>query len=193
MQTLDSLLAQAVPIEEALIIDDGAARIPHLWIDAAKRPDIADLTRVHHTEGDGDYTYRWLYVDEHLPEALIILQVDLERPVKERFTLVFPLPVSVPLLASIAQVRLLHLLTGTASAFPKMYDGPRKSFGMLLGNVAEGIRFTFDKRTSRGMHRHLRAWCKRHPRTDAEAWLAGLPASKAPKWWWPFGRGGKSK
>jgi hypothetical protein len=64
---------------------------PVIQVDATARPDLHDLARVHRSEGSFDTVTAWDFCISTGMTGLARLSVDINRPVKTRFTILFPL------------------------------------------------------------------------------------------------------
>ena len=67
-----------------------AGILPLLWLDAEHRPEVADLWRVHATEGCGDVRTRWVY-DLFAPTPTFFFVCQFQTPVCTTFSVAFPL------------------------------------------------------------------------------------------------------
>lgn len=91
-------------------IDDDGEHWPTAVIDAANHPDVADLARVHATEGIGDITTEALLVPIENGHVLL-LGIRVTRPVTCAFALAFSLPAQRQVLDEAADAG--HLLLAT--------------------------------------------------------------------------------
>lgn len=192
MPTIDDLVAQAVPIQDASVALDAIAHmyVPRVRIDVSQRPDLADLPRVYRMEGSGDYTYTWNYYDEFSADALFILLVRMERPVKAVFALLFPVSSSIEFLTTLAEAGRLGLVTGVLEEFSLLSIGADTSINLVPGSLQEGFSLSFDELSSHHMLVHLQDWCKRYPLADRDARREKRASNRRLRWWWPFGGSG---
>lgn len=93
----DRLRRAAVPLLGcgilALPTQDGSEiEMPIAYLDCRRRPDVADLARVHRLEGEGDQVATWTFcLAPGVPgvESLAVLDLRLVRPVRCRFSIAF--------------------------------------------------------------------------------------------------------
>lgn len=85
---VEELLRLAVPIISVDIRRVGPLDLTVVRFNAQKRPDVADLVRVHHREGVGAGDFRWVFaLDGRRPAAdMAILHAELRQPVKCSFS-----------------------------------------------------------------------------------------------------------
>lgn len=95
-----------------VILPDMPQPVPLVLVDAAKRPDVADLVRVHQLEGDGDIETRWrYYLSQSFAKA--VLDVEMSAPVRTSFALCFDLTEHFEALADMAEAGTLVMTTST--------------------------------------------------------------------------------
>ena len=75
---------------------------PVVFADMSTRPDVADLPRIHRTEGQGDATTCWDIGVIRGIAAIACVSIDLKRPVKCTFRVIFDLFKHAPILHRIA-------------------------------------------------------------------------------------------
>jgi hypothetical protein len=83
--------------------------LPLIWIDARHRPELADLWRVHATEGSGNVVTRWVY-DLFTPIPTFYLLCQFQAPVRITFSLAFPLANYADALETMARCHSIALL-----------------------------------------------------------------------------------
>lgn len=86
---------------------------PYVYADMSNRPDVFDLPRIHRTEGQGDATTCWDIGVIRGIAAIACVSIDLTRPVKCTFRVIFDLFKDAPILYRIA-ARGGFVLTGVA-------------------------------------------------------------------------------
>ena len=86
-----------------------AELLPLVWLDARHRPEIADLWRVHATEGGGNVLTRWVY-DLFVSPPTFYLVCQFQSPVRLTFSLAFPLTDYADALETIAQCHSIALI-----------------------------------------------------------------------------------
>jgi hypothetical protein len=109
--TFDELLTEALPIREFL--DAGPFDTVAARVDASRRPDVADLVRVHTAEGAGRVSTGWVYGVGADP-VRVFLVCRQEAPVRASFTLAFELPRDRDLLYRMADRGFLGLVPDLA-------------------------------------------------------------------------------
>lgn len=93
-------------VNAGVTLGDDGVTYPTVVLDAADRPDITDLPRVHALEGIGDLTTSAVRT-----RAGVDLTIELSRPVVARFTVRFRLPDHRVVLADAASTGTLLLAT----------------------------------------------------------------------------------
>ncbi|MGH2459043.1 MAG: hypothetical protein ACRDIY_09280 [Chloroflexota bacterium] len=78
----------SVPVVRCGILTLNCHDLPVTELGARTRPDLADLARVHRAEGAGDQTHAW-HAMLTPTGAVLILELELHRPVRCRCSLVF--------------------------------------------------------------------------------------------------------
>ncbi|MEM7287222.1 MAG: hypothetical protein AAF480_12785 [Actinomycetota bacterium] len=71
-----------IPIDAGRTIDEAGVELPTVVIDAADSPQVADLARVHATEGVGDIRTDAIRVDD-----LVLVGVRMTVPVRAAFAI----------------------------------------------------------------------------------------------------------
>ena len=89
---------------------------PTAVIDAADRPDVTDLARVHAIEGVGDITTTLVPVPVDEEHTVIVLLVTLTSPVVAEFGMAFLLPEHRGLLEDAAEAGCLLIATSRPGA-----------------------------------------------------------------------------
>ncbi len=108
-----SVSRQALPVIRAgLLLTGRETLLPAAWIDAAGRPDVADLPRVTHSESLQAVT-QWLF---DAGEQRIVLVVAAIEPVTCSFAVVFDARHHAPILAGAAEAEQLALVIGPPPA-----------------------------------------------------------------------------
>lgn len=92
--------------EVGYTIDDDGERLPTVTIDVSQSPDVADLARVHAIEGVGDVRTVAMREGE-----IVILGVQLTRPVGATFAVVFDYKSHREFLNEVAEVGTLVFAT----------------------------------------------------------------------------------
>src|SRR5205823_9487556 len=84
-------LAESLPITGTGICLQPAPpfAIPVVRVDAGKRPDVADLVRVHRLEGEGEVLSQWIYILDGEKLWWIFADCRVLRPARCRFLLAF--------------------------------------------------------------------------------------------------------
>ncbi len=98
-------------LEVGITWDEDGTASPTVVLDVTRRPDIADLPRVHALEGVGDIATTLALVG-----STALLTVTLTRPVRSEFTVAFVLPDHAEVLAHAALAGSLLLATTPPSA-----------------------------------------------------------------------------
>lgn len=113
--------------------DDGRV-IPAAVLDSAGRPDVADLIRVHASEGIGDLRCGVGLWDVGDPSGwLLRLEVTVDHPVACRFHVVLGWSASRAWLEAVANAGAVALATGDSEGRWLMLNVDPKRLGSLLG------------------------------------------------------------
>lgn len=116
--------AGGLPIRDAQICnmlapDYRVHQIAAVFVDAAKRPDMRDLLRVHRLEGGGQTRSAWRFA--MVPKnPLAILNTDFVEPVRCHVRLVFSIRKHRAFLNFVAVVEQLHMGIGGAPYTPQL-------------------------------------------------------------------------
>lgn len=88
--------------------------IAYLVIDTSRRPDVADIARVHLDEGPGQSHVWWEVADSG---RSLVLHCQVLRPAQCRFSVAIPLPVGESVLVAAAKI-------GAVVVMPNSSTGP---------------------------------------------------------------------
>lgn len=105
----------AVPVRSVgrTTVEGGDRPLPAILLDVTDRPDVADLARVHATEGMGDVRTAAAVLGHGDPSGWRLrLEVAVDRPVTCRFHVVLDLVESLGVLRDVAETGLLVFATG---------------------------------------------------------------------------------
>ena len=104
-------------------------RIAYIIFDPAGRPDVADIARVHMTEGAGQATTWFDVIDEG---RTLAMHVEVVAPVRCRFSLAVPVPAAAHTLAAGASI-------GAVVLMPVGSKGPTLQVAMRPEDVVEAL------------------------------------------------------
>ncbi len=97
-------------LDAGVTVGNDGVTYPTVVLDVAGRPDVADLARVHATEGIGDVA-----TSAAVTDAGMLLTVRLTRPVRASFSIAFSLPEHLEVLVHAAFTGSLLLATTVPS------------------------------------------------------------------------------
>lgn len=131
-----------------------------LWVDVAARPDVYDLGRVLRREGSGEASCRWSRCSGYQGAQSCVLSLLIQRPVRASFGLLFPLPDTIQLLASIAYTHSLVLCFGEPARADDI--GTTVSAAslseMLTADTTDLLSLQFDWQARDDLHTQLAEW-----------------------------------
>lgn len=102
--------ASSIPVRRVGLLLCGERALPVAELDARKRPDVADLPRIHRSEGAGDQRHA-IHAVLTPTGGIAVIALSLERPVRCRFSLVLDLAEHFDWLTRIARCGLLVTTT----------------------------------------------------------------------------------
>ncbi len=178
------LIAESLPLQDAMILgvvppQDGPGRLladelpPALslvWLDMSKRPALHDLGRVHMTEGEGEATFKWIYIDEDKNDCYFVLNIEMHKPVRETFRVPIRMQEWAALVEVLSTTGSLSILAGPPVAWRKLIQTMEPAALMqLIHNQARGdVTLEMNKETVAELRRHYETWMQRSVHKEEE-------------------------
>lgn len=155
----DSVARQAFP-RKGDILAQAAKVLSIVWVDIQNQPGLADLGRVHQSEGSGEAQFAWIYLQEQRPTSIFLLDVQMRKPVREAFHVPFRVEEWLMLLETISKHGEIWFVPGPALDWQPMLQamGPEAFTRVVQERCGSGVMLTLDPSTMRELAEHVRTW-----------------------------------
>lgn len=194
LQLQDALILGIVPPKEGIgrqLANALPEAMSFLWLDMSKRPALRDLARVHATEGEGEAVFKWVYIDEHKQNCYFVLNVNMQKPVRETFRIAIRMQEWAALVEVISTTGTMSIFAGPPIAWRqliKTMEAP--ALIHLIHEQSRGdVTFTFSQETVTELRRHYEAWIEHFAKEEEETSTkkafegkAERPMNEAEKW-----------
>jgi hypothetical protein len=173
-------IAESLPLQDAMILSivppqKGLSRllatmsptlpkaISLVWLDMSKRPALRDLGRVHMTEGEGEAIFTWMYIDEDKEDCYFVLNVNMQKPVRETFRVSIRMQEWAMLVDILSATGSLSILAGPPVAWRQLIKTMESAALLqMIHDQAKGdVTLEMSKETVVELRRHYEAWIRR--------------------------------
>ena len=120
------------------------------------------------TEGEGEAVFKWVYIDEDKQDCYFVLNVDMQKPVRETFRFPIRMQEWAALVEVISRTGSLSILAGPPVAWRKVIQTMEPAALLLMiHNQAKGdVTLEMGKETISELRRHYEAWMHRSAHKD---------------------------
>ncbi len=172
-------LAESLPLQDALILgmippqnrsgypeaNTAPKPLSLVWLDMSKRPALRDLSRVHATEGDGEAVLTWVYIDEEKEDSYFVLNVQMQKPVREVFRFPIRMKEWALLVEAISTTGSLSILAGPPVTWRRLIrtmDPTATALLQMIYDQARGdVTLEMNQKTVTELRQHYEAWVRR--------------------------------
>ena len=175
-------IAESLPLQDAMILDVvlpqgeqnqflekvGDKVLSLVWLDMSKRPELRDLARVHATEGEGESIFTWVYIDEDKEDCYFVLNVKMQKTVRETFRFPIRMQEWAPLVEVISRTGSLSILAGPPVAWRKLLPTmePAALLQMIYNQARGDVTLEMSVETRSELRRHYEAWVRREKQNE---------------------------